>query len=122
MRRKVDHSEYYINLGRKLREIRENQKLSQKAVAVKLGISCQQYQKYESGENRIPTNSLVIFCELTNSDIKELTDFNINKEVENQNIKNDSFSSYSIAKLAYSNKKIRVFLEFDLNQKFVKGK
>lgn len=73
MRRKTDDSEYFLNLGRKLRKIRKNHGLSQKEVAAIIGVTFQQYQKYESGENRIPANSLVIFCELTDSDIKELT-------------------------------------------------
>ena len=77
MKEKIDHKDYYKNLGEKLRNIREKQNLIQKEIATKLGITFQQYQKYERGENRIPTKSLVTFCEITNSDIKELTGCNV---------------------------------------------
>ena len=125
MRGKKD-IEYYISLGKKIREIKKRQGLSQKEVAKILGVTFQQYQKYERGINRIPIKALVTFCELTNSDIKELTACDINKKIEDNNINidlnNNSFVSYSIAKLVYSNKKIKMLLEFDLNQKYVKEK
>ena len=73
MRGKVDDSEYYIELGKNLLKIREEQRLLQKDIADKMGITFQQYQKYERGINRIPTKALVTFCEITNTDIKEIT-------------------------------------------------
>ena len=115
MRGKTD-IEHYINLGRKLRKIRKEQDLNQKEVASEIGVTFQQYQKYERGENRIPIKALVTFCELTNSDIKELTSCMVNKELENQYTKDASFIVYSIAKLVYCNKKIKIFLDFDLSK------
>jgi transcriptional regulator with XRE-family HTH domain len=73
MRTQIDNTEYYQNLGKKIRKIREEQGLLQREVALTMGITSQQYQKYENAANRIPTKALVTFCELTNSDIKELT-------------------------------------------------
>jgi transcriptional regulator with XRE-family HTH domain len=73
MRGKIDNTEYYKNLGKNLLRIREGYGLLQREVADKMGVTFQQYQKYERGENRIPAKSLVTFCELTNTDIKEIT-------------------------------------------------
>lgn len=69
----MDTNKYYIELGKRLVKIREQKKLTQKNIAQTLGVSFQQYQKYESGANRIPTKSLVLFCNLTNCDIREVT-------------------------------------------------
>ena len=79
MRGQIDNTEYYQELGKNIRKIRENKKLLQKDVALKLGVTFQQYQKYEKGSNRIPTKAVVTFCELTNTDIKELTGCSIEK-------------------------------------------
>ena len=46
-------SKYYKKLGAFLRHARKSQKLSLKYVADQTGITFQQLQKYECGENRI---------------------------------------------------------------------
>lgn len=52
----------YAHLGRGLRELRVEKGLSQKALAEELGVSFQQIQKYEKGENRIPVIQLALAC------------------------------------------------------------
>ena len=44
---------FYRELGKQIRKVREQQGLSQKDIALYLGITYQQYQKYEVGENRM---------------------------------------------------------------------
>lgn len=69
----MDTNKYYSELGKRLVKIREKNKLTQKNLAEAIGVSFQQYQKYESGANRIPTKAIVVFCKLTNCDIREVT-------------------------------------------------
>lgn len=47
-----------VQIGVRLREVRKNAGLSQKIVAERLGISFQQLQRYEQGENRVTAASL----------------------------------------------------------------
>ncbi len=48
-----DKNDFYLELGKFLKRERKDRKLSQKLVAKELGISYQQYKKYETGENKI---------------------------------------------------------------------
>lgn len=73
MRGRIDNFEYYQNLGKQIHKIRKERKLTKKYVANKMDIAFQQLQKYERGQNRIHIKDLVIFYELTHTDIKELT-------------------------------------------------
>ena len=47
-------------IGRNLKRLRLEHGLTQKNVAHRLGISFQQMQKYESGQNKLPIESLFI--------------------------------------------------------------
>jgi transcriptional regulator with XRE-family HTH domain len=47
-----------VHVGRRLKEIRTKNKLSQTDVAQRLGLSFQQVQKYEIGSNRIAASRL----------------------------------------------------------------
>jgi DNA-binding XRE family transcriptional regulator len=49
---------------RRIRDLREDEDLKQAYVAVKLHISQQTYQRYESGEREIPVHLLVELAEL----------------------------------------------------------
>lgn len=44
---------FYQELGKQIRKYRTQQGLSQKDIALHLGVTYQQYQKYEVGENRM---------------------------------------------------------------------
>ena len=59
-------------IGKKLLEFRNKYNLTQAAVAKKLDVSTQQYQKYENGENRL---SLSKFLHLSRSVAFPLKDF-----------------------------------------------
>lgn len=90
MRGQQKYNEYYISLSKKIRQIRLCQGLSQKEIAESIGVSFQQYQKYEKALNRIPIMALVVFCEMTDTDIKELILCNIkftkNKSTYKKNV------------------------------------
>ena len=49
---------------RRIRDLREDQDLSQKQVAQMLGMSQTGYSKYETGENDIPTAVLIKLADL----------------------------------------------------------
>ncbi len=53
-----------IELGERLRTARILKKMTQKDVASGLGVSFQQIQKYEKGENRVSAVRLVQYCHL----------------------------------------------------------
>jgi transcriptional regulator with XRE-family HTH domain len=51
-----------VHVGRKLRQLRELHRMSQKELAIGLGISFQQVQKYENAFNRISASRLWQAC------------------------------------------------------------
>lgn len=51
-----------IAIGRRLREVRCAKRITQTEVAAGSGITFQQIQKYERGENRISVSRLVRVC------------------------------------------------------------
>jgi transcriptional regulator with XRE-family HTH domain len=59
-------------IGENLRKIRKAQGVSQEALAIQLGITFQQVQKYEKGVNRIALSRAVDICEMLKINIKEL--------------------------------------------------
>ena len=52
------------NIGRQIRMLRISNKISQKDLAGKMGITYQQIQKYENGLNRISVARLWQFCKI----------------------------------------------------------
>jgi transcriptional regulator with XRE-family HTH domain len=56
---KLHDAEIAKNVGRKIKFFRQLKGLSQSEIAVHLGITFQQFQKYESGKNRIPVPRLM---------------------------------------------------------------
>ncbi len=48
-----DKNDFYLELGEFLKRERKDRKLSRKLVAKELGVSHQQYKKYETGKNKI---------------------------------------------------------------------
>ena len=61
--------DYYQKLGWVLKSQREIRKYTVKKTAKWLGVTPQQLCKYESGENRIPVDRLVKFCDLVNIEV-----------------------------------------------------
>ena len=66
------------NFTKELKKARLNAFLSQAKVAESLGVTPQQYQKYESGKNRISIKMLMSFCLYLNIDIIKFLDKCIN--------------------------------------------
>lgn len=56
--------EFSKNLGGTLRRLRSHRGLSQKDVAKILSVSFQQIQKYETGQNRLPIEKLLVLKHL----------------------------------------------------------
>jgi len=58
-----------IHIGRKLREARVAQGLTQEKLAAEIGISFQQVQKYENGRNRLASGRLWEIAQILNRPI-----------------------------------------------------
>ena len=69
---------FYENICKILKETRKERNLSQDAVAKKIGVTYQQYQKYESGVNRFSLFYLTKVCNYLDININELIDTSIN--------------------------------------------
>ena len=52
-------SAFYSEVGFRLRQMRNLNKLSQETLGERLGVSMQTYQRYETGEIHIPTEAIV---------------------------------------------------------------
>ncbi len=51
-------------IGQNIKQLRELHHMTQEDIAIKLGISYQQVQKYEAGKNRISIESLMVLKQL----------------------------------------------------------
>lgn len=49
-------------VGANIKRIRQSRGLSQERVAELLGVTFQQIQKYEKGQNRFPVGRMIVFC------------------------------------------------------------
>jgi len=49
-------------VGANIKRIRQSRGLSQEKVAELLGVTFQQIQKYEKGQNRFPVGRMIVFC------------------------------------------------------------
>lgn len=58
MKHTAEHATFEHELGRRIRQLRMQQGISQVALAQELGISFQQVQKYETGLNRVSVSRL----------------------------------------------------------------
>jgi transcriptional regulator with XRE-family HTH domain len=89
--RSVGHAD--IEMGRRIRERRHENGLSQTELADKLGVSFQQVQKYEKGANRVSAPRLRIVAEALGVDVKFFYDGNVNaKDVESLLFLDSAFS------------------------------
>ncbi len=62
--KKVKNHDIEKHVGKKIKLFRQLKGFSQSDVAVHLGITFQQFQKYESGKNRIPISRLMKLAEI----------------------------------------------------------
>lgn len=58
-----DRNAFYEYIGSRLRHYRRQAGLKQKEVASLLSVSPAQYQKYESGSNKVPVDVVLTICE-----------------------------------------------------------
>lgn len=67
----MEHSEFDIdvNIGNQIRKRRHELGLSQTDLAYKVGVSFQQIQKYEKGQNKIMASRLLNLAKILNTDI-----------------------------------------------------
>jgi len=56
----IDKNQTIATIARNIKRLREERGLTQKSIASLLGISFQQVQKYETGQNKIPIENLLI--------------------------------------------------------------
>jgi transcriptional regulator with XRE-family HTH domain len=59
----------YKQIGKKIKEFREIQKITQEDLAEGLGVSIQQLHKYETGKNKISIEKLLILAKRFNVDL-----------------------------------------------------
>lgn len=59
-------------LGQNIKMIRKEKHMSQKKLSEFLGVSYQQLQKYETGQNRIPSSKIKMIADYFNLDINSL--------------------------------------------------
>ncbi len=71
-------------ISKKLKEKRQASHLTMKFIAKHLGVSMQQYQKYESGLNRISAGNLYELCSKLEWDIQEFFDDNKKDDTDNR--------------------------------------
>ena len=68
-------SNFYKDLGNRLRIARNANSFSLETMSEQLSISYQQLQKYESGINRIPLDKLIKICNVCNIPMTEMFNF-----------------------------------------------
>jgi transcriptional regulator with XRE-family HTH domain len=68
----IDHTSISQKIGARIREIRQEQGLSQKHIGQMLGVSFQQLQKYESGTVNISIIRLLQLCVVFNITLDEI--------------------------------------------------
>jgi len=64
MRETVNNEDFQKSIGSKLRTLRRDAGLSQRALAQKLDLSHQQIQKYERGDNALPLQRVKSFADV----------------------------------------------------------
>ena len=116
----IDEKEFYENLQDILKTARIEQNISQKQVANKLGFTQQQYQKYETGTNRIPAiQALKIanYLDLSINDVIGGAIIRTVKGIETKPVNENTviYNSYNYNNGFFSN-----FFNMDLN--FMKNK
>jgi len=60
----IQKNSYTINLGKRLQETRETNKLSQELISKLLGIPRTRYYNYEQGNGQMDYEKIIAFCEI----------------------------------------------------------
>lgn len=69
---KQTSKDFYKYLGNRLKYYRKLYGYSQEYIAQHLGVTFQQIQKYESGQNNIPIERLIMFTKLLHLSLEEI--------------------------------------------------
>lgn len=72
---------YDIQVGNNVRRYRELSKIPQEAVAAAIGVSFQQLQKYEKGENRISAGKIVQIARCLGRTVEDIFRIDVTSEV-----------------------------------------
>ncbi len=64
----------YVELGDRIRQIRSMRGLRQSELASRAGVTFQQIQKYERGENRVPLLALLDIAEVLRVELRDLVE------------------------------------------------
>ncbi len=65
----------HLHIGQRVRTLRITHGISQKKLGEILGVTFQQVQKYENGQNRITTDKLMILCAHFNMTMEQILNF-----------------------------------------------
>lgn len=108
---KGQNNEIEKHVGKKIKLFRQLRGLSQSDVAVHLGITFQQFQKYESGKNRIPISRLMKLAEI----------FGVNMTVFFENSVNVTFESIMNSKATSLKEDVKPIEVSSVNEGAVKS-
>lgn len=73
--------EFDMQLGKRLREVRLNRKLTMREISAVLGLQTSHYSQIEYGNRRIKLETLLVFCEYTGVPIEKMLSFENIKEI-----------------------------------------
>lgn len=69
-KREMDAIDVYV--GEQIRHYRRIRGMTQKSLAILIGVKSQQVQKYESGQNRVASSKMVLICQALEIDVGEM--------------------------------------------------
>lgn len=99
---KAYNSEIEKHVGKKIKLFRQLKGLSQSDVAVHLGITFQQFQKYESGKNRIPISRLMKLASIFGVNMTVFFDNSLNVVFEDIMVKKANKLQESVTQIEVS--------------------
>lgn len=72
---KIDESNYFIEFGKHLRELRKSREASIEEIAYKAGLDAQNLRKYELGKQEMRISMLKRIADAFEISVSELVDF-----------------------------------------------
>ena len=97
------------HVGKKIKLFRQLRGLSQSEIAVHLGITFQQFQKYESGKNRIPISRLMKLAEIFNINMTVFFENSVNVMFEDIMNKTSNHLNEDILPIEVTSAKVNNF-------------
>lgn len=99
----------------KLKEIREENKLTQKDIAIKIGISSNSYERYENEHDIFPLKHLITTCDYLKVSLDYIFNFSNENNYQKSNFPNLSLVGKKIKEIRKENKLTQVQLAKILN-------